>query len=211
MPITDPVVDAFLLETAPDRAPGIREMETVARERHFPIVGPAVGALLEVLARSVGARGVFELGSGFGYSAAWFLRALPTDGTVVLTDASADNAREGAARLDRLGHRGRYRYEVGDALDAFRRERGPFDVVLCDLDKEAYPEVVEPAVERLRPGGLLVADNALWSGTVADPACKEPSTLAVREYLRRVRAHPLLATCVVPLRDGVAVSVRLPG
>jgi predicted O-methyltransferase YrrM len=210
MAITDPAVDAFLLANAPDRAAGIREMEEVARERHFPIVGPAVGALLEVLARSVGARRVFELGSGFGYSAAWFLRALPPDGTVVLTDSRAENAKEGSERLDRLGHRGRYRYVVGDALEALRRERGPFDVVLCDLDKEAYPDVVEPAVERLRPGGLLVADNALWSGTVADPACREPSTLAVREYLRRVAADTRLRTCVVPLRDGVSVSVRLP-
>jgi caffeoyl-CoA O-methyltransferase len=209
MRITDPAVDAYLLATAPERPPGIREMEEAARERGFPIVGPAVGALLEVLARAVGARRVFELGSGFGYSAAWFLRALPPDGTVVLTDLSAENAREGASRLDRLGHAGRYRYAVGDAVEALRREPGPFDVVFCDLDKEAYPTVVEPAVERLRPGGLLVADNALWGGTVADPACREAETLAVREYLRRVGSDPRLRSALVPLRDGVSVSVRV--
>jgi predicted O-methyltransferase YrrM len=211
MPITDPAVDAFLLSLAPERDPVLLEMEEHGRARRFPLVGPAVGALLEVLARSVGARRVLELGSGFGYSAAWFLRGMPRDGTVVLTDFEEENARRGSAWLDRMGFRGRFRYEVGDALEALRGAEGPLDVVFCDMDKESYPEAVEPAIERLRPGGLLVADNALWDGTVADPACREPSTLGVREYLRRVTTDARLRTAVVPLRDGVAVSVRLTG
>jgi predicted O-methyltransferase YrrM len=204
-------IDRYLEGLAPERAAPFHDMEALGRERGFPIVGPAVGALLAVLARAVGARTVFEAGSGFGYSAAWWLEGLPPDGRVVLTDFDPAHAARGTAFLERLGHAGRFRWVVGDALSALEREAGPFDVVFCDADKEAYPRFVEPAVRRLRPGGLLVADNALWGGTVADPACREPATAAVREYLERVTRDPRLATTVVPLRDGVAVSLRLPG
>jgi predicted O-methyltransferase YrrM len=207
----DPAVDAFLSEHVPARDATFHEMEAYGRERRFPLVGPAVGALLEVLARSIGARTVFEAGSGYGYSAAWWLRGLPPDGRVVLTDTDPRNAARGTTYLERLGHRGRFRWVVGDALEALAREPGPFDVVFCDVDKEAYPRIVAPAVERLRPGGLLVTDNALWGGTVADPACREPSTVAVRSYLDLVTRDPRLRTTVLPLRDGVAVSLRLPG
>lgn len=210
MAILDPAVDAFLLAHVPDRDDELKAMEAWARERRFPIVGPAVGALLEVLARSIGARRVLELGSGFGYSAAWWLRGMPPDGTVVLTDLDPDLVARGTAHLERLGHRGRFRYAVGEAIETLRRAHGPFDVVYCDVDKEGYPDVVEPAVERLRPGGLLVTDNALWGGDVADPAVHDPATEAIRVYVERVSTHPLLRTTVLPLRDGVAVSVRLP-
>ena len=210
MPITDPTVDAYVYAHAPTRDGVFLEMEAYARSRRFPIVGPAVGSLLEVLARSIGARRVFELGSWFGYSAAWWLRGMPPDGTVILTDLDGDNVARGLAYLGRLGARGRVAYAQEDALTAFRRERGPFDVVYCDIDKEGYPDVVEPAVERLRPGGLLVTDNVLWDGAVADPAADDPATVAIRRYVEAVTHHPRLRTTILPLRDGVAVSVRLP-
>ena len=209
MPITDATVEAFLTEFAPERSAVIREMEAYGAERRFPLVGPAVGSLLEVLARSIRARRVFEMGSGFGYSAAWWLRALPADGSVVLTDGDAANAARGTAYLDRLGHAGRFRYVVGDAIEALSREKGDFDVVFCDIDKHDYPRVVAPAVLRLRKGGLLVTDNALWGGRVADPRQVDPETAGIRAYLAAVRAHPALATTVLPLRDGVAVSVKI--
>jgi predicted O-methyltransferase YrrM len=210
MSIVDPAVERFLHEHVPERHPVLLEMEAYARERRFPIVGPAVGALLEVLARAGAARTVFELGSGFGYSAAWWLRGLPPDGDVVLTDLDPGNRARGTDWLERMGHRGRFRYEAGEALAALARHRGPFDVVYCDVDKEAYPEVVDLAVERLRPGGLLVTDNTLWSGRVADMAHQDAETLAIRVYDARVATHPGLRTTILPLRDGVAVSVRLP-
>ena len=210
MAILDPAVETFLLAHVPARDDELHRMEAYARERRFPIVGPAVGALLEVLARSVAARRVYELGSGFGYSAAWWLRGTSPDGEVVLTDLDPENVARGTEHLERLGHRGRFRYVAEEALTAFRRERGPFDVVYCDVDKEGYPDVVEPAVERLRPGGLLVTDNALWGGDVADPSVHDAATDAIRVYVERVSTHPRLRTTVLPLRDGVAVSVRLP-
>src|SRR5262245_54815567 len=108
-------------------------MEVRGDAERFPLVGPLVGALLEVLARSIGARRVLELGSGFGYSAAWWLRGLGEGGEVVLTEGDPARAQAGTAYLERLGHRGRFRYVVGDAVGALDRESGPFDVVFCDL------------------------------------------------------------------------------
>jgi caffeoyl-CoA O-methyltransferase len=210
MAIVDPAVERFLYDHVPARHAIFHEMEAYARERRFPIVGPAVGALLEVLARASRAVTVFELGSGFGYSAAWWLRALPAKGEVVLTDLDPSNVARGTAWLEGLGHEGRFRWEEGEALAALARHRGPFDVVYCDVDKEAYPEVVDLAVDRLRPGGLLVTDNTLWSGSVADPTQNDPETTAIRAYDARVTSHPRLVTTILPLRDGVGVSVRLP-
>lgn len=209
MPITDPAVNAWVLARAPARDAVFHEMEAYGAARRFPLVGPAVGSLLEVLARGIGARRVFELGSGFGYSAAWWLRGMAADGSVVLTDTDPDLVARGTAYLERLGFRGRFRYVQADAREALARAEGPFDVVYNDIDKEGYPDVVEPAIARLRPGGLLVADNVLWGGDVADPAVADAATVAIRAYVERVTTDRRLVTTILPLRDGVAVSVRV--
>ena len=132
---------------------------------------------------------LLELGSGFGYSAAWWLRGMPPDGTVVLTDLDPDLVARGTAHLERLGHRGRFRYAVGEAIETLRRAHGPFDVVYCDVDKEGYPDVVEPAVERLRPGGLLVTDNASPPNSRADEVGAASCARAWRGARRRFDAR----------------------
>jgi caffeoyl-CoA O-methyltransferase len=186
-----------------------RAMERVAAERDFPIVGPQVGRLLELLARAVGARRVLELGSGFGYSALWFARAVGSGGEVVLTEGSPERAAEAAAFLEQAGLAGRVRLVVGDALAAARRETGPFDVVFNDVDKHGYPDAFEAARPLLRPGGLFVSDNMLWRGQVLDPAASDPATAGVLELTRRLHDDPDLLTVLLPLRDGVTVSLRL--
>jgi predicted O-methyltransferase YrrM len=206
--IVDAAVEGYLARLVPERDAVLQEMEAKAAAESFPIVGPAVGSLLEVLARSVAARRVLELGSGYGYSAAWWLRGMEPGGEIVLTEGDPARARMGTAFLERLGWRGRFRYVVGNALDCLAHRAGPYDVVFCDIDKASYPRVVDSAVALLRPGGLLVTDNVLWSGRVADASIHDSDTIAIREYLRLVREHPSLATAVVPLRDGVSVSVK---
>jgi len=186
-------------------------MEALGAEKRFPIIGPQVGALCYQLAVACGARHVFEMGSGFGYSAWWFARAVGPSGRVHCTDGSAANRDQAQAFLEEAGLWSRVRYEVGDATTTLARQRGPFDVVFIDVDKEGYPAAFEVAVNRLRPGGLLITDNTLWSGRVIDGLGDgSAATAGVVEYMRRARAHPSLATTLIPLRDGVAVSVRLP-
>ncbi len=177
--------------------------------RRFPIVGPLVGRLLFLLARSAGARSVFECGSGFGYSACWFARALPPGGRVVLTDGSADNCAAARDFLDRAGLLDRAFIEQGNALQILNRSPGPFDIIFCDIDKRDYPRVHPLMKPRLRPGGLFVCDNMLWSGRVASSEHQDDNTLGVRELTRLLYADAELETTLLPLRDGVSVSLRV--
>jgi predicted O-methyltransferase YrrM len=184
------------------------EMEEVARQRDFPIVGPLVGRLLSVLARSVGAEQVCELGSGFGYSTLYFADVVGPAGRVVHTDTSQARSDEARAFLERAGLVERIEFCVGDALEVLESCSGPFDLVFCDVDKEAYPRVPDLAVPRLRTGGLLVFDNTLWHGRVPDAEADE-TTAAVQELNRVLHRRADLLTSIVPLRDGVSVSVKL--
>jgi predicted O-methyltransferase YrrM len=207
MEIVDPAINRYLHDLANPEDPVLREMELVAAERSFPIVGPQVGRLLDVLARSIGARRVFELGSGFGYSAYWFARAVGPGGEVFLTDTSAANAALAREFLMRGGLGDRVRIEVGDGLELLARTRGEFDIVFNDIDKEHYPRVLEPAAAALRPGGLLISDNMLWFGSVLEASPSEPSTLGVLELTRLLHESEDFHTAWLPLRDGVSVSV----
>jgi predicted O-methyltransferase YrrM len=210
-PLVAPELDAYLLDLAAQQQadPVLDDMEARAREQSFPIVGRAVGRFLEVHARSVSARRVMELGSGYGYSAYWFARAVGEGGEVVCTDADAGNARDGEAYLARAGLRDRVRYRVGDALHGLAAEEGEFDVVYCDVDKVGYPDCWRAAAERIRIGGLYLCDNVLWSGRVARAAETDDSTQAIREHNRLVAADSRYASTIAPLRDGVMVALRI--
>ena len=208
MDIVNPVVEEYLRRVLPQSDEVVVEMERLADRRKFPIVGPLVGRLLFVLARSIGARDIFECGSGFGYSAYWFARALPEGGRVVLTEGSAENCASARGFLGRAGLMDRAIIEKGDALEILPRYPGPFDIVFCDIDKRDYPRVHPLMKPRLRAGGLFVCDNMLWSGRVASAEHQDDSTRGVRELTRLLYADPDLDTTILPLRDGVSVSLR---
>lgn len=199
-------VNAYLSKMTPDRTEVLAEMEAHGRERGFPFIGPEVGRLLRLLAQSIGAKRVFECGSGFGYSAMWFSEAAGPDGEVFLTEGDARNIELARDYLGRAGFADRCRFLVGDALTHLDATPGPFDIVLVDIDKEGYPESLAPTVEKLRSGGLLITDNVLWSGRVTDESKDDPDTTAIREYNRMLYSHPELETVILPLRDGVAVA-----
>jgi predicted O-methyltransferase YrrM len=205
--IIHPEIDRYLHELANPDDPVLREMELLAAERSFPIVGPQVGQLLAVLARSVSARRVLELGSGFGYSAYWFARAVGARGQVILTEHSAEQAALAREFLERGGLLERVRIEVGDALDIIDRMDGGFDIVFNDIEKERYPLVLARAAAVLRPGGLFISDNMLWFGTVLDADPDEASTRGVKELTRLLYESPDFETVLLPVRDGVTVSV----
>ena len=123
------------------------------------------------------------------------------------TDSSEENRDLALGFLGRAGHGELVEFHVGDALQVLGALPGPFDIIFNDIDKEQYPDVVQPAVSRLRPGGLLITDNTLWKGRVAQ-ADPDETTRAVLEYNRHLHAHPDLEACIVPIRDGVAVAAR---
>ncbi len=207
MDILDPAIDRYLHELANPDDPILREMELVAAEESFPIVGPQVGSLLDVLTRSVRARHVIELGSGFGYSAYWFARAVGPEGKVVLTEGSEERADRARDFLRRGGLLDRVSVETGDSLEILDHIGGEFDIVFNDIDKHQYPLVLDRAAAALRPGGLLISDNMLWFGTVLDETPHEASTRGVQELTRMLYASEDFSTVMLPIRDGVSVSV----
>ncbi len=206
--IVNPDIDAYLERLTPSGDGLLGEMESYAERNGFPIVGPLVGRLLFQLALVSGAKSVFELGSGFGYSAYWFAKAVGTDGSVVFTDMSPDNAGMAAGYFRRAGIHERVEIITGDALAVLRESEGGFDIIFNDIDKEYYPLVVDAAYEKLRKGGIFITDNVLWSGRVlTDDA--SPGTQGVREFTRLLLGHGGFFTSIIPLRDGVSVSVKL--
>ena len=209
MDLVHPGIDGYLAGLAAHGDPVLGEMERLGAEREFPIVGPQVGRLLEVAARACGARRVLELGSGFGYSAYWFLRGLGADGTILLTEGSPDRAREAEGFLTAGGFAGRFRIECGDGLAVAAALEPPFDVVFCDIDKHDYPKALPVARRLLRPGGLFITDNMLWQGKVLAPAADDTTTAGVLELTRALYAATDFATTLVPIRDGVTIAVKL--
>jgi predicted O-methyltransferase YrrM len=211
MNIVDPAIEEYLRRLYDDGDPVRLEMEAVAAERKFPIVGPLVGRHLAVLARAIGARRVFELGSGYGYSALHFARAVGEGGAVHCTELSAENVALARKFLERAGVWGRVTYHQEEATAALRRVGGTWDIVYNDIDKDGYPETVDLAWERLRPGGLFITDNVLWSGRVLEGRDDGSAmTKGVREFTRRLFGHRGFLTTIDPTRDGVAVALRLP-
>lgn len=201
-------IQEYLQDLTPERSALLKEMEALAEEENFPAVGPQVGGFLYQLAKISHAKMIFELGSGFGYSAVWFASALPDDGQMICTEFDHAKAKAGLQFLKRAKVKARVLYEVGDALTTFKNYQGPFDLIFVDLNKEQYPEVIPLAERRLKPGGLLIADNVLWSGRVLDPEDNSKATEGIRAYNRTLAEHPGFFTTIIPLRDGVSVSLK---
>jgi caffeoyl-CoA O-methyltransferase len=211
--IVDPDVERYLrsLQTRHDE-PVLLEMEREAAKRDFPIINRLCGVALELLARAIRARRVFELGSGYGYSAYWFARAVGDGGEVHCTDGDPANESKAGDYLTRAALWDRIRFHVGDAVAELGKVRGEFDVVYCDIDKHGYPEAWRAARERIRVGGIYLCDNVLWSGRVASAGVADPRpelTAAILEHNRLIAEDPAYLSTIVPLRDGVMVALRL--
>lgn len=201
-------VSDHLEAVVPPRPAELARMERVARETNFPIIGPAVGQLCYLLARTIGARRVFELGSGFGYSTAWFARAVQENGGgvvhhVVWDEKLSQRARKhlAALQLDDV-----VRYTVGEAVESLCHADGEFDLIFNDIDKRGYPGSLPVIESKLRPGGLLITDNLLWDGRIFDPKDRSPDTEGVRKLTRMVMKSRQWAASIVPIRDGVLVA-----
>lgn len=202
-----PKVEAYLGGLLPEASSLLKEMEAFGKKLNFPLVGPLVGRVLFQLASTSSAKRIFEMGSGYGYSAYWFAQALPGDGEVILTEGSQDLADQARLFLKRGNVEKKSRIEVGNALDIIERYDPPFDIIFIDIDKEDYPNAFEKAFPKLREGGLLIADNVLWSGRVVT-GDTSPATEGIREFTRLIYQTQELFTTILPLRDGVSVSLK---
>jgi predicted O-methyltransferase YrrM len=164
-----------------------------------------------VLLRAVNARKVLEVGTLGGYSAVWMARALPEGGKLLTLEIEPTHAEFARRHLERAGVADRVEVRVGRALELLPALDGEqFDVVFLDADKEPLPTYFEWALRLLRPGGLIIADNALWGGRVLDDRVDDDATRAVREFNRRLATDPRVTGIVVPTHDGVAIGVVSP-
>ncbi len=203
-----PALASYLEGLIPARPPVLQEMEAYAERNRFPIVGPVVGQLFYLLTRLAGARRVFELGSGYGYSTAWFAMGVRDNGGgevfhVVWDERLSQSARE---YLGRLGLAELVRFRVREAVEELRHTTGAFDVIFSDIDKEGYPASLPVIKPHLNSGGLLLVDNMLWSARVFDPKATDPDTAAIRAFTKAVFADPEFVSTVVPLRDGLLIA-----
>ncbi|MCL4848955.1 MAG: O-methyltransferase [Acidobacteria bacterium] len=201
---------SYLDGLVPPRPPELERMEAYAREHDFPIIGPASGQCCYLLARLAGARRIFELGSGFGYSTAWFARAVGEHGGGEVHHVvwDADLSARARAHLEALGYADIVRYHVGEAVQVLSESTTTFDLVFLDIDKTGYPAAIPVIAGRLRRGGVLIVDNGLWSGRVFDGRDATPETLAIRETTRLLTTGREWVTTMVPIRDGLIIAMR---
>jgi len=207
MDIVHPKLVEYLQTITPARDEVLKDMEALAAEKDFPIVGPLVGRILYQLARLTSPKKIMELGSGYGYSAYWWARATGPDTRIYCTEGSAENIGRGREYLQRAGLLEKVEFFKGDALKSLDQIPGEFDIVFMDIDKHQYPDGFRKAFPRLRKGGIFVTDNVLWSGRIveSDP---DRSTAGILEYNRLIYNTPGAFSTILPVRDGVGITYK---
>ena len=171
-------------------------------------IGSGGGAALRFLAAVIEARSVVEIGTGTGVSGVWLFRGMAPDGVLTTVDTEAEHQRLAKKTFTEAGIPSqRARLINGAALDVLPRlTDGHYDLVFCDGDKREYSDYLAEALRLLRPGGLVAFDNALWHDRVADPAQRDPETVAIRELGREIQQHEQLLPLLVPMGDGLLVA-----
>jgi predicted O-methyltransferase YrrM len=197
---SDPAIDRVLAR-----------LEEEATAAEFPIIGPAAGRFCWFMARMIGAKNIFELGSGFGYSTIWFARAIRETGgkgkvhhTVwdkKLSERARANVKE--AGLEDLAE-----FHCAEAIDTLKKTAGPFDLIFNDIDKEGYPAALPVVKSKLRAGGIFITDNLLWHGRVFDPENREATTEAIRKFTKMISEDPDFISTLAPIRDGLWVAQK---
>jgi len=214
--IVPDAIEGYLAQLNRAGDPVLDEIARGNATRGLPLVDAEVGALLRVMATAIKASRILEIGTAIGYSGIWLARALPADGILLTLEMNEERAREARDNFARAGVSDRVSLIVGDAQLKLAKVSGPLDLIFQDGDKALYTPLLDRLVALLRPGGLLITDNVLWDGEVipgfvAVPRQNAADTRAIIEYNERVAAHPDLLTSIVPLRDGVSISVKRSG
>ena len=202
----------YLDRLLPPRDELLAELEREAVAGSIPISDPEVGKLLAILARAAGARLILEVGTAIGYGTLWLARAAP-EARVVSIDRDAERLERARQVMTRAEVADRVELVAGEALEVIQGLAGPFDLVYLDGDKATYRRCLDLALQRLRVGGLVVADNVLWKGHVADPPAEssaedEETSDTMATFNSYLMIHPQLDALVLPLGDGVGVAVK---
>ena len=191
--------------------PVLTGMEKEAENNNFPIIGRLVGTFIETMARAINAKRIFEFGSGYGYSAYWFAKAVGEKGNVICSDGDPINKEKAEQYLSSTELWNRVNFHTGYAQEIFSKTEGLFDICYNDVDKGQYPEIWHLAKNRISPGGLYIADNTLWHGRVAVENYIDlvPGwTEAIKEHNQLIFNDPEFDAFINPTRDGVVIARR---
>jgi len=209
MNIVHPDIETYLNKMTHIPHPVLEEMEKVGKSRNFPIIGPQVGRLLYLLIEFGHVHTILECGTGFGYSAMWMALALPENGELIGIEADEKNIARAKKFFEKAGVLHKVTFLHGDALKIVPELTEHFDMVLNDVHKAQYPEILPLLVERLRVGGLLITDNVLWKGQVTQNPPPDENTRSVQEFNQKLLEYKNLWTSFLPIRDGLSLSVKL--
>jgi caffeoyl-CoA O-methyltransferase len=209
MPILDQAVEQYIRQQVGVEDEVLAAVRAFAREHRVPSISPEAGQLIGVLCRAIQAQRVLEIGTCTGYSGIWIARAIAPDGRLETIEYDPEHAEWARRHFAQAGVADRVQIHQGDAKDVLRSlPSGRYDAVFIDADKEGYSFYLEQALRLVRLRGLILADNVLWQGRVAaEPV--GPTGVAIVEFTRRMLAEPRLASTIVPVGDGLSISIRL--
>ena len=198
-------VEAYLPEDS-----ALRAARTRGQELGCTPIGPGGGAVLRFLAAATAARAVVEIGTGAGVSGLWLLRGMRPDGVLTTVDKDPEHQRAARQAFAEAGiPSGRTRLITGAALEVLPRlADGGYDLVFVDAAKTEYADYLTEAMRLLRPGGVVAFDNVLWHDRVADPAQRDPETVALRDLGRAVREDERLVPVLLHAGDGLLAAVK---
>lgn len=208
MDVENERLTTYVESLLPQRDKALRGLEAYAAEHGVPIVGPRVGTLLTILAAASRARKALELGTAIGYSGTWIARGMAPGGRLITVEAREEMAMSARHHFEEAGLADSVEVVVGEATEVMPTLGKAFDFIFNDVDKEGYLEILSLSKAALAKGGVLVTDNVLWRGRVASPEEASTSTAAIREYNRLLMEDPEMTTVILPIRDGVSISVK---
>ena len=202
----------YLAELVKFPHPELKRLYDLAKGEKFPVVEPVVGNLIYFFVKLLRAKTIVEFGSGFGYSALWAALACDWECTIHCIDYQEKNRKRAMEIFKRLGVEDRIRYHVGEAETVFSQlgfEKESIDLVLFDHEKQNYSRSLDLVLPYLKRGGVIIADDVLWRGEVADPSKGNIRLSALRFFNEEILKRDDIVSFICPLGDGVAVIQKL--
>jgi caffeoyl-CoA O-methyltransferase len=207
-PVADPALEAYAAAHSTPPSDVLRRIAAATRAwspMSEMMIDEVEGRLLAMLVALSGARRILEVGTFTGYSAISMGEALPADGHITTLELSAEHAAKAREHIAAAGMADRITVMEGPAVESLTRLEGPFDLAFIDADKAGYPAYYEGIVGRMRPGGLIVADNVMRSGRVLDERLGTPDNVGMRAFNERVASDPRVEVVMLTVRDGISL------